>query len=554
MEEKLKIPLGIDDFKVVSKQCYYVDKTLMIKDVLSMPEESVVLFTRPRRFGKSLAISMLSTFFDEKNPSSKQYFEGKRIAMEKEFALCGSYPVIALGFKDIRSKTFEDLQNDVMRAIRDEFLRHDELLLSDKTSAEDKAYLGQIKDGWLEEESYPESLLRLCRMLHAHHGKKPYLFIDEYDTPIQAGYENGYYDEAITFFRALYGKALKGNQFLQTAVLTGVLRIAKESLFSGINNLVVDNGFDSAFNEYFGFSYDEAKELVAYFGADHSLEELWKWYGGYWFGGVEVINPWSILSYFRFKRNLKEYWTNTSSVSILSSLLSDPRFSYSGLIGDLLAGKRVKAKPNLTVSYADLSGNVGQFLGFLIAAGYLSYLPETGESFVPNLEASIALQDEILSRYGLDESQMALSEFKQAIKAGDGEAFASLLRRVILHSFSYFDFNQERSYQAMVLTLVSILFEDCFVKSEVLTGEGRCDILVQPKSAHGFGAVLEIKHVKGKTSQQRLEERAESALRQIGEKGYVEDLFLAKAKPIVAYGIAFCQKRVVIKSQLIKEA
>ncbi len=551
MEEKRKIPLGIDDFKVVSKQCYYVDKTLMIQDILSMPEESVVLFTRPRRFGKSLAISMLSTFFDQKNKDPKQYFLGKAIAAEEEFSLCGSYPVITLGFKDIHSPTFSSMQEEVLGVIRGEFLRHDELFSSDKINAEDMAFLRQIQDGSLKEESYTESLLRLCGMLYAHHGKKPYLFLDEYDTPIQASYENKYYEEAIPFFRSLYGKALKSNQSLQCAVLTGVLRLAKESLFSGINNLVVDNGFDSAFTEYFGFSYKEAEELVSYFGADHPLEELWKWYGGYWFGGVEVINPWSILSYFRFKRNLKEYWTNTSSVSLLSSLLSDPRFSYSNLIGDLLAGKKIKAKPNLVVSYADLSGNVGQFLGFLIATGYLSYLPETNESFVPNKEASIALQDEILSRYGLEGDTLSLGESREAIQAGDATAFASLIKKVLLHSFSYFDFNQERSYQAMVLTLVSVLFEDCYVKSEVNAGEGRCDILIQPKKAHGFGAVLEIKHVRGKTSQQRLEDRAETALRQIKDKGYVENLVLAQANPIVTYGIAFCRRKVIIKSQIV---
>lgn len=554
MVEKLKIPLGIDDFKVVSKQCYYVDKTLMIKDILSLPEESVALFTRPRRFGKSLAISMLSTFFDEKNEEPKQYFAGKRIEAEKEFSLCGSYPVITLGFKDIHAKTFSILQNEVLQAIRSEYLRHDELFNSDKLTAEDMVFLRQIKDGTLKEESYSDSLVRLCEMLYVHHKKKPYLFIDEYDTPIQASYENQYYEEAIPFFRLLYGKTLKGNQSLQCAVLTGVLRLAKESLFSGINNLVVDNGFDSAFSEYFGFSYQEAEELVSYFGADHSIEELWNWYGGYWFGGVEVMNPWSILSYFRFKRNLKEYWTNTSSVSILFSLLSDPRFSYSNVIGELLGGKRIKAKPNLVVSYADLSGNIGQFLGFLIATGYLTYLPESGESFIPNNEASIALQDEILTRYGLEEGTMSLAEFKEAIKAGDAATFASLIRKVLLHSFSYFEFSQERAYQAMVLTLVSLLFEDSWVKSEVITGEGRCDILIRPKNAHSFGAAIEIKHIKGKTSQQRLEERAESALRQINNKDYVDDLILAKASPVISYGIAFCQKRVVIKSQIIKEA
>lgn len=552
MNATLKIPLGIDDYRVVSKECYYVDKTLLIKEISSLPDGSVVLFTRPRRFGKSLAISMLSVFFDEQEKNASDYFVGKRIASEPEFCLCGSSPVISLCFKDVHFSTHEELLSQIRALIRREYLRHEELASSSSLDMDDKLYYENVLVGDLPEEELSDAILRLSRMLQRHHKRKAYLLIDEYDTPIQSGYESRCYDKAIAFFRLFYGKALKGNPHLKTAVLTGVLRIAKESLFSGLNNLIVDNGFDSAFPEYFGFSREEAEGLVSYFGAEHSLEELWEWYGGYRFGGTEIMNPWSILSYFRFRKTLKEYWVNTSSVSILTELINDRDFVFSEALGRLLNGERIETRLSFSVSYADLVKNVGQFLGFLIATGYLSV--DDGDPkrvLVPNKETAIALREEILGRLDSGEGFTSLRMVKEAIVSGNSEALSALLKRVLLHSFSYFDFNQERSYQAMTLTLISLLFEDCIVKSEVLSGDGRCDIMIRPRHSHSFGAVIEIKHLKTKTSETRLCERAEAALRQIKGKDYAEDLRLLGAKPILAYGIAFYQKRVYIKSETL---
>lgn len=552
-EIKLKIPLGIDDYRVVSKECYYVDKTLLIKDIVSLPEESVTLFTRPRRFGKSLAISMLSTFFDEKIDNAAQYFERRKISHEPEYALLSSCPVIVLSLKDIRAATFSAMKEQIKDVIRREYARHDELISTSILDDNDASYYKAILSGSVEDTMLSQSLFRLTSMLHQCRGKKVCLFIDEYDTPIQCGYENGFYDEAIAFFRNFFGSALKGNTHLKTAVLTGILRIAKESLFSDLNNPTVDNGFDSAFSENFGFTRDEAMALCDYFEAAHPFEQLWAWYGGYCFSGELVMNPWSILSYFRFKKVLKEYWVNTSSVSLLSELMGEEGFVFSSLLGKLLNGESIVAKPVFSVSYADLSRSQDHFLGFLMSTGYLTCSIESENQIVlPNKETSFAIAKEVLERYRANQSPISWLSIKQSIINADTEAFSALLKRVLLRSFSYFDFHQERSYQAMALTLVSLLFEDCIVKSEVMEGEGRCDILIQPRFAGEFGAVIEIKHVKNKTSLSRLQDRAKSALKQIKEKEYAEDLFFADAKPILAYGIAFYQKSVVVEVEYLK--
>lgn len=553
METQRKIPLGIDDYRVVSEECYYVDKTLLIKDIANLPDGSVTLFTRPRRFGKSLTVSMLATFFDSKEKDAKRYFDDKKIAKETEYALLGASPVIYISLKDLHSSNYDDLFMQTFELIRREYLRHDELARDDALNEDNKAYYDAIIKKDFTSFDLSDALYCLSAMLHDYYGSKVCLFIDEYDTPIQAGHDNWYYDEAISFFRLLYGKALKGNYHLKTAVLTGVLRIAKESLFSGLNNLIVDNGYDSAFPEYFGFTKDEASALIKYFGAKHSFEELWSWYGGYHFGDEAIMNPWSLLSYFRYKMALKEYWVNTSSVSILASVLKEHHFSYYEILGSLLNGDKVHIKPNFSTSYADLNESVDKFLGFLVATGYLTYDRESEDVVaIPNHETALAMREEILERFKSNDAISAISSIKHAIMAADADAFASLLKRVLLHSFSYFDFQQERSYQAMTLTLVSLLFDDYIVKSEVLEGEGRCDIMIQSRTPSSFGAIIEIKHVKSKTSEERLHDRARAALKQIKEKNYAEDLILHGAKPILAYGIAFFQKKAVVEVEKIR--
>ncbi len=552
MEPIRKIPLGVEDYKTVSRDCYYVDKTMLAKEVASLPDGSVTLFTRPRRFGKSLAISMLSAFFDCKDAEAKTYFQGMKIEKEREFALCGTSPVASFSFKDIQAKKSEEVLRQTTALIRNEYSRHNELLNSSAINEDDRNYYRSFIDSNMDDIDPTDALYRLTSMLEKHYGQRCYLFIDEYDTPIQNSRERGFYDEVIGFFRLLYGKALKGNSHLKAAVLTGVLRIAKESLFSGLNNLIVDNGYDSAFPEFFGFTKEEARALVEYFNASHSFEDLWDWYGGYCFGGEEIMNPWSILSYFRFQNSLKEYWTNTSTVSVLSEISQESYTSCSDLLKRLLNGETVEMKPNFVVSYADSLDSSERLVGFLIATGYLSVDVENKQRIIiPNNETRIALREEVLKRYRFENESFSVLDARQAIESGDAERFSLIIKKVLLHSFSFFDFQQERSYQAMVLTLVSILFEDCIVKSEVNTGQGRCDIMIQPRIAGKFGAVIEIKFIKAKTSQQRIEERASVALKQIKDKEYAEDLILLGANPIYAYGIAFFDRKVAIKVEAL---
>ena len=553
MNSPLKCPFGIDDYKSVSTQCYYVDKTLLAKDIAGLVDGTTTLFTRPRRFGKSLAISMLATFFDEKIKNNSLYFDGKKISLEPEYALMGQFPVIHLSLKEIRPDSFEDLIQQVNDIISREYLRHDELKESNEIYDIDRDYYSNLVRGGMNPTSLSHALFRLSFMLNKHHQKKVCIFIDEYDTPIQRSHEKGFYDEAIRFFQSFYSEALKGNDCLKYAVMTGVLRIAKESLFSDLNNPIVDNGYDSAFQERFGFTKDEARAFADYFVADHSFEELWDWYGGYAFGDEEIMNPWSLISYFRYKKELKEYWTNTSSVSILSGLLGEASFAYSSLLGRLLNNEKVHLKPNFSTSYRDLDHSQEQFVGFLIAAGYLTYSNEDKTLIrIPNIETSLVVRNEILNRYQPKENALSWIDMKNAVMEGDEEAFSLFLKRILLRSFSYFDFNQERSYQAMTLTLISLLFEDYQVKSEVIEGEGRCDIQIQPKEKGRFGAVIEIKHVKSKTSEPRLKDRATAALKQIKVKNYAEDLILIGAAPILAYGIAFYKKTAIVIAEKIR--
>ena len=322
MQEKLPLPVGTTDYKKICRENYYVDKTLLIKDLLDQKTDTI-LFTRPRRFGKTLNMDMLRTFFEQTAEDTSVYFTDKNIWQqgEKYIQHQGQYPVIYISLKDIKSSDWNMSLLLLKKIIRAEYARHQELLNSDKISIADSDTYKKVIKNEADDADYMFSLHDLSQMLHDHHGKKPIIIIDEYDTPIQEGYLNGYYKEAISFIRNFFSAALKDNAHITMSILTGILRIAKESIFSGLNNIRVDSVLDDAFNRYFGFTDEEIAVMAAYYDVSAKLGEIKEWYDGYKFGYREIYNPWSVINYFSNGYKTIPYWSQTSENTIIHEIL-----------------------------------------------------------------------------------------------------------------------------------------------------------------------------------------------------------------------------------------
>ncbi|MBQ5522839.1 MAG: AAA family ATPase, partial [Oscillospiraceae bacterium] len=320
---KLPLPVGISDYRVASTEYYYVDKTLMIKDFLD-ERPQVALFTRPRRFGKTLNMDMLRTFFEKTDEDTSVYFRDKAIWKqgEKYRAYQGKYPVIFLSFKDVKCETWQETLQKLAEIIGSEFARHTELLTTEACNDVDKASFRRIMERAASDVELSSALLTLTRMLHEHHKIAPIIIIDEYDTPIQQGHTRDFYDQVILFMRNLFSGGLKDNSHLTFGFLTGILRVAKESIFSGLNNLSVYSIMDNNFSQYFGFTHDEVKHMAAYYGAAGNYSELCEWYDGYRFGESDIFNPWSVINYFQRKCKLQAYWVSTSSNDVIGEVLA----------------------------------------------------------------------------------------------------------------------------------------------------------------------------------------------------------------------------------------
>lgn len=552
-----KLPLGIENFPEIAKDCYYVDKTLVIRDILQLPKTSVLLFTRPRRFGKSLLLSMIQTFFEKSSTDPDVYFHFLKIAKEnpKIYNQRGQYPVISLSFKDDYGTSFEEILSRSKHILALEYARHEDILGSDLLSDQERKYFQGIESENLDAVNTSYAISALLMMLEKCEKQKPILLIDEYDTPIQSAYENGFYKEAIDFFKPLYGQALKGNRSLSYSIITGVLEIAKESLFSGLNNLNVSTILDDSHDDLLGFTLEETRELLKYFSLDDKLDEVKKWYGGYTFGQKEIINPWSVLKYIE-SRKFAPYWVNTSSNSILGTLIINEDLTLGDTLSRLLSGERANALINSSFTYSDIKNNRGVLLSFLAFLGYLSARSSSVYGIyslsIPNEEILLIFQNEIISRLYQDNGADLIIDFSKAFQTGDEKEIERLLKTTLLSSLSYYDFNYEKTYQIMILTLLTLTFENAEVKSEVNSGEGRCDILVIPKNRSRTGLVIEIRYLKQRTSEARLKASSEAALNQIMKKDYPEELKKDGINHVLCYGISFARKNVSISSKKIK--
>ncbi|SEA95153.1 Predicted AAA-ATPase [Pseudobutyrivibrio sp. ACV-2] len=406
VDVKKTLPVGISDFVRAQSEYYYVDKTLLIKEILDR-KALVSLFTRPRRFGKTLNMDMLRVFFEISDEDTSSYFVDKLIwnCGEEYRKHQGKYPVIFLTFKDVKYDSWNATFAKISELVQEEFGRHLELRNSDKLAEYEKEYFDKILSGRADEVELSSSLQKLSKMLAVHYGKAPIIIIDEYDTPIQEGYSKEFYDEIIGFMRNFFSGGFKDNSYLSYGFLTGILRIAQESIFSGLNNLTVNSVMDEQFDDFFGFTGNEVQKMLAYYGALDKAEEVRDWYDGYIFGNKEIYNPWSVINYLSKGCLPQAYWVNTGKNEILEDVLKTATDDITEKLSSLLQGERVIVKIDQNVVYRSISEDPSNIYSLLLVAGYLKTLRKElqgdgtwlCEVSIPNREISVVYKNEILS-------------------------------------------------------------------------------------------------------------------------------------------------------------
>lgn len=559
---KLPLPIGESDFKKLVDSYYYVDKTLMIKEFIDS-KPKVSLFTRPRRFGKTLAMGMLQTFFEISDTDNSKYFKDKIIwscgeKYRKEF---GKYPVVFVTFKDIKFQTWEQTYTAIRETIAREFLRHEVLLTSDKCNEYEKDYFRKVVDGSISEVSMSRALSELSHMLKKHYNQSAVIIIDEYDTPIQQGYTGGYYEQIIGFMRNLLSGAFKDNSDLAYGFLTGILRVAKESIFSGLNNLTVHSIMDEKYSEYFGFTADEVREMAEYYEVADKYDAICEWYDGYRFGSEDIFNPWSVINYFYNNCTAKAYWQFTGDNSIIRQIAAEADNETADNLRKLLQGEIVSSYVDTSVIYPEIKSNPTTIYSFLLAAGYLKTVKKDdipdGNSIcdiaIPNKEIFYVYEREILSALSDVISQSTAIAIQQAIMKQNIPSLQENLEKLLLNSISAFDYAHENFYHGLVIGLCAVMNNRYFVSSNVESGHGRYDIQLRPINKRLPGIIIELKVSKDGVAEDRidsqLEAAAKDALGQIEEKKYVTAMKQEGFTHFFKIGAAFYKKHVKVLSQ-----
>lgn len=545
------LPIGVSDFKSATTNYYYVDKTLMIRDFLDA-KPMVSLFTRPRRFGKTLNMDMLRVFFEKTPKDTSVYFKDKQIWGCGEYYTKhqGQYPVIFLTFKDVKCSTWPDTFQKIKKIISLEFIRHEELENSTKLSSYEKKQYHLLAGENANEIDYQMSLQLLSLLLHKHYGKECIIIIDEYDTPIQQGHICDFYPKTIHFMRNLFSGGLKDNPHLAFGFLTGILRVAKESIFSGMNNLKINSILDSDYSSYFGFTKNEVIEMLNYYGYENKYQEICDWYDGYRFGNTEIFNPWSVINYIANKCFPKAIWQSTGSNEIIGEIISNASNEINENLYKLLCGEKITTYIDTSVIYPEVQNNPYSIYSFLLVAGYLkvaSIYPQYDGNFmcdvsIPNKEIAFVYEKEILNR--TNQNNISIS-IQQAIFSKDASKLQSLLEDFMLKSISTIDGANESFYHGMMLGLCAILSNQYQIKSNRESGLGRFDIQLIPLTKEIPGFIFEFKYTKD--THIDLDSLADLAIKQIEEKKYDTELLDAKVQSIVKIGIAFCGKNAVVK-------
>ena len=549
----LPLPVGISSYVEAVSNYYYVDKTLLIRDFVdTLPKVS--LFTRPRRFGKTLNMDMLRVFFEKTEEDTSCWFKDKKIwsCGEAYRKHQGRYPVIFLTFKDVKYSTWENALSDISEIIRMEYSRHAELRESGKCTEYEKSFYAKIISGDAEEVELARSLSVLSAMLHKHAGMPAVIIIDEYDTPIQQGHEAGYYKEVIGFIRNLFSGAFKDNPHLAYGFLTGILRVAKESIFSGMNNLKVNTIMDDRFSAYFGFTENEVEEMLAYYGCPEKMPEAKSWYDGYRFGNSDVFNPWSIINYADEHFFPKTFWQSTGSNAIIGDILKTATPETMESLKKLLQGGQVTTYVDTGVIYPEILHNPSSIYSFLLMTGYLKndgISPQSDGNYIcnvsiPNREISYVYEKEILTRWGIPETESTAARIQQAFYEQDEAKLAKCIEEYLRQTVSFFDTTDEIFYQGLVLGFIAILNNRYFVRSNRESGEGRFDIQLIPKNNSLPGILMELKVSKDENAD--LRKLAEDALLQIEQNRYETEMLSQGIKNIFQYGVAFRKKDVEI--------
>lgn len=553
------LPVGISDYIRAQSEYYYVDKTLLIRDFLDR-KALVSLFTRPRRFGKTLNMDMLRVFFEISDEDTGRYFADKAIWQCGEEYRChqGKYPVIFLTFKDVKYDSWQATFAKISGLLQEEFGRHSELGNSDRLAKYEKEYFEKVLNGEADEVELSSSLQKLSKMLTVHYNKAPIIIIDEYDTPIQEGYSKEFYDEIVGFMRNFFSGAFKDNSNLSYGFLTGILRIAQESIFSGLNNLAVSSVMDEEYDGYFGFTKQEVGEMLSYYGASDKADELRNWYDGYFFGSKEIYNPWSVINYLSKGCLPQAYWVNTGKNEVLEDVLDAATDDISEKLYSLLRGEPVIARIDQNVVYRSLADDPANIYSLLLVAGYLKTVKKVlqgdgawlCEVAIPNRETAAVYKSEILShlmQIGAMRRATA-NKIAESLYALDTKKLQDGIEEYMKNSISFYDAGAEGFYHGLVLGLIALMDNQYRIRSNRESGDGRYDICMIPRDNKYPAILMELKWNK-ELNEENLDALSAEALNQINVKGYDAEIRTEGIADIIKFGIAFSGKKVKIRTE-----
>ena len=540
------LPIGVSDFKeIVENNYYYIDKTKLIEDILHY-RAKVNLFTRPRRFGKTLNMSMIKYFFDiENKEENRKLFEGLSVSESEHMQEQGQYPVIYISFRNMEEVSWENSHIAIRQLISN---MYDEFkFIREEMDERELFYFDNV---WFNKDiaDWKGSLKALTKYLYEYYGKKAVVLIDEYDTPIIQAYQEGYYKQAISFFKKFYGDAMKDNEYLQFGIMTGILRIAKEGIFSGLNNLKVNNIFSEKYSEYYGLTENEVVEAVKYYGLEYEMEDVREWYDGYQFGETEIYNPWSIINFLDEKK-LRPYWIGVSGNKTIYDLLGKADKKVIEDLEKLFVGKTVYKAIN---EYMEYVFNASDIWELFLYSGYLTTDGEKkGELYplrLPNKEIQTFFRKIFIDRFVGNYTQF--SNIVENLKNGKIEEFAKGLQDEILSSLSYFDTEKDEKYYKIFLIGIFIILANDYIRlSERESGYGRADLVLEPKNKINPAYIFEFKAVN---NEDELENYAKTGFEQIKEKEYDVELRNRGIDKIFCVGLAFYRKKLKMKYKIMK--
>ena len=551
----IPLPVGVENFEdLIQTGYYFVDKTLFIRELIDM-KGKVNLFTRPRRFGKTLNMSMLRYFFEMGKADNAELFQGMKImdAGEEYLAHMGKYPVISISLKSMKQLTYDDAFYCLQEELAREFKRHDELLPRLLYEEDREKYLRFIGRK-AETKEYLDSLKFLSECLFQCYGRKAIILIDEYDVPLENAYFSGFYDKMVSVIRALFESALKTNDNLEFAVITGCLRISKESIFTGLNNLKIMSITSRTYAEHFGFTPEEVEQILRDYGLEDNLKIVKQWYDGYRFGESEVYNPWSVINYVDScyhdkKAFAKPYWSNTSSNSIVKNLIEQADISLKQEIERLIEGGTIEKPIHEDITYDDMNSTQDNLWNFLFFTGYLKKISERqeGETIymemaIPNSEVRYVYKNAVLRWFEERTEKKELKPLYESLLNGKADELAEILSENLMETISFYDY-QESYYHGFLAGMLKNI-GNYIVQSNRESGNGRPDILVRYPSVRGKAVIIEIKVSK---TYQGMEEKCDEALNQIEEQKYEEALRQEGYQDILKYGVAFYRKECLVK-------